>query len=373
MSPAEACVVERSVFRIAVIAHHVAAVAPPFAGGVESLTWYLTRWLARRGHEVVLYAPPGSDVPGVDVRPLDLEPRLSSTARADVSMPPIDFMGAHHAYQQLMVELAGDAPFDLVHSHSLHYLPVALARLVEVPMLLTLHTPPTPWLESALRAPGAADALTISAVSDATRQLWSPVLETSEVVPNGVDLAAWPAGPGGPGAAWWGRIVPEKAPHLAIDAARAAGVPLRLAGPIADREYFAAEVAPRLGDDAVYLGHLGHEDLAALVGASRVAVLTPAWEEPFGLVAAEAAAAGTPIAAFARGGLRDLVSLEAGRLARPGDVDDLARAMHEAARLPRAGVRAYAERTLGIDAMGLRYEAWYRRVAEVEPRQLVAA
>ena len=359
--------------RIAVIAHHVAPIAPPFGGGVESLTWYLTRWLAQRGHEVVLHAPAGSAVPGVEVRELDLKPVLSTASRGDVSMPPPAFMGAHHAYQRLMLELAADAPYDVVHSHTLHYLPVALARLVAAPMLLTLHTPPTPWLESALRAPGAADALEISAVSSVTRRLWAPVLTVDEVVPNGVDLSAWPLGPGGPGAAWSGRMVPEKAPHLAIDAARAAGMALRLAGPVIDRDYFAAEVLPRLGDDAVYEGHLDHRALAELVGTSSVVLMTPAWEEPFGLVAAEAIAAGTPVAAFARGGLVDMIGPEAGRLAEPGDVAALARAAREAAALPRNGVRGFAERTLGIDAMGLRYETWYERVTAGAAEGLVAA
>ena len=264
--------------RVAVIAHHVAPIAPPFAGGVESLTWYLTRWLARRGHHVVLFAPPGSSVPGVDVRELELEPPISSAARSDVSMPPPAFMGAHHAYQRLMLELADDAPFDLVHSHSLHYLPVALSPLVAAPMLLTLHTPPTPWLESALRAPRTSESLSMSAVSAATRRLWAPIVDVGEVVLNGIDLDAWPEGRGGEGAAWWGRMVPEKAPHLAIDAARAAGIPLRLAGPVVDPAYFAEQVEPRLGPDAVYAGHLDHGELAEVVGASRVALMTPAWE-----------------------------------------------------------------------------------------------
>lgn len=359
--------------RIAVIAHHVAAIAPPFIGGVESLTWYLTRWLARQGHDVVLYAPPGSAVPGVEVRELDLCAPLSDAARADVSMPPDAFMSTHCAYQELMLELADDAPFDVVHSHSLHYLPVLLARLVSAPMLLTLHTPPTPWLESALRAPGATEALSISAVSDVTRRSWGPVIGDVGVVPNGVDLDAWPAGPGGDWAAWWGRIVPEKAPHLAIDAARAAGMPIRLAGPVIDRDYFATHVAPRLGEDAVHLGHLAHDELAGIVGASRVALVTPTWDEPFGLAAAEAVAGGTPVAAFARGGLLSVVGPQAGRFAPPGDVRALATAAREAAALPRSEVRAFAERELGIDAMGRRYETWYHRVAGTRDGRLVAA
>jgi glycosyltransferase involved in cell wall biosynthesis len=282
-------------------------------------------------------------------------------------MPPAAFMGAHHAYQRLMLELSAGVRADVVHCHSLHYLPVAMASLVRAPMLLTLHTPPTPWLESALRsraAAGAAALPALSAVSHVTRSLWAPVIDVPDVVVNGVDLDAWRCGPGGDGAVWWGRIVPEKAPHLAIDAARAAGMPLRLAGPVVDRAYFEAEVAPRLGDDAVHLGHLDHAELAALVGRSAVALMTPSWEEPFGLAAAEAIACGTPVAAFGRGGLVDVIGPAAGRLAAPGDVASLVSAIRAAAALPREDVRAFAERHLGIETMGRDYEALYERLAE---------
>jgi glycosyltransferase involved in cell wall biosynthesis len=353
--------------RIALIAHHVAPIAPPFAGGVESFTWYLARRLARRGHEVTLFAPCGTHVPGVEVHELELDPDLSPSARADVSMPPAAFMAAHHAYQGLMMELAqGRGCFDLVHSHSLHYLPVAMAPLLDTPSLLTLHTPPTPWLESALRAqePGAPH---LSAVSGATARMWAPIATVEDVVPNGVDLAAWEPGPGGHGAVWTGRMVPEKAPHLAIDAARRAGMELVLAGPLVDAVYWEAEVAPRLGADVRYAGHLGHAELARLVGASAVAVATPTWEEPFGLSAAEAIAAGTPVAAFARGGLTDVVFGEAGRLAPAGDVERLAGAMVAAAGQSRARVRAHAERHLGIDAMVTGYERLYARALDLDP------
>jgi glycosyltransferase involved in cell wall biosynthesis len=350
--------------KLALLAHHVAPIAPPFAGGVESFTWYLARWLAERGHEVVMFAPPGSHVPGVDVRHLELELDLSTAARNDIAMPPTAFMDAHHAYQQLMVELVDDSEgFDLVHSHSLHYLPVAMAPILPMPSLLTLHTPPTPWLESALRA-RTGPVPRLSAVSHATARMWSGIARVDHVVPNGVDLSSWTLGPGGDHAVWCGRMVPEKAPHLAIDAARLAGLPLRIAGPIVDGGYWEREVAHRLGDDVTYAGHLGHRELSALVRTSRVALLTPAWEEPFGLAAAEAIASGTPVAAFSRGGLRTVVGPAAGCLATPGDVPALAEAIRSASALPRRGVRAHAERHLGIDVMGERYEALYGAMLE---------
>jgi glycosyltransferase involved in cell wall biosynthesis len=351
--------------RLALLGHHVAPIRPPFAGGVESLTWYLARWLARRGHEVTLFAPPESEVPGVEVRELALAVEPSASARADVAMPPRSFMAAHHAYQEVLVELAGEpGRFDLIHSHSLHYLPVAMSGLLPAEVLLTLHTPPTPWLESALAASGDSD-LRLSAVSGAVADLWEDIAgPVDAVIQNGIDLADWAPGPGGEGVVWCGRMVPEKAPHLAIEAARAARLPISLAGPIVDAGYWEREVAPRLDDGVRYVGHLNHRALATLVGESRVAVLTPVWEEPFGLVAAEAIAAGTPVAAFARGGIPDFVGPDAGSLAPPGDVEALAAAIRRAAGLPRSRVRDHAERRLGIDAMGGAYEELYARLLD---------
>lgn len=347
--------------RIELIAHHVGPIRAPFVGGVESLTFYLAGWLARRGHDVTMHAPAGSAVPGVEVRPLALTAPLDDLARADVSMPPGRFMDAHHAYQTLMLELAEDCDADVVHSHSLHYLPVAMRPLLRMPMALTLHCPPTPWLRSALLT--TAPLPSITAVSETTRAAWAPGVAVDRVIPNGIDLDAWAVGPGGPDAAWAGRIVAEKAPHLAIDAARAAGLRLRMAGPVIDRAYWRAEVEPRLGPDAEYLGHLDHADLAGLVGASAVLLMTPAWEEPFGLVAAEAMASGTPVAAFDRGGVRGVVCGATGCLAPAGDVRALAVAALRAAQFDRAGVRRRAEERLGIDAMGRAYEAFYERIA----------
>jgi glycosyltransferase involved in cell wall biosynthesis len=361
--------------RIALLAHHVAPIRPPFVGGVESLTWYLARWLGRRGHDVTLYALPGSDVPGVRLRPLDRSRGdVSQRARLDVDMPPEAFLATHAAYLEALLELAAQPHrFDVIHSHSLHYLPVAMAPQIATPMLTTLHTPPTPWLESALRARIDERAPTLSAVSPTTRALWRGIARVDHVVANGIDFADWRLGAGGSSCVWSGRIVPEKAPHLAIDAARAAGLPIRLAGPVIDRAYHDAEVAPRLGDDAVHVGHLDHGELARLLGASRVAIMTPAWEEPFGLVALEAMATGTPVAAFSRGGLVELVGPQTGRLAPPRDVDALARAIAEAARLPRAQVRAAAAARFGIDAMGIEYERLYERLAARRPRSGFAA
>jgi glycosyltransferase involved in cell wall biosynthesis len=159
-----------------------------------------------------------------------------------------------------------------------------------------------------------------------------------------------------------GRIVPEKAPHLAVAAARIAGRPLQLVGPIHDQGYFDREIRPLLDDEVVYLGHLAVDDLAQVVGGAAVAIVTPAWDEPYGLVVAEALAAGTPVAAFARGGIPEILDASCGVLAPPDDVAALAIAVERAALLSRDDCQRRARSACSVATMAARYTEAYRDV-----------
>ncbi len=145
-----------------------------------------------------------------------------------------------------MLDLARDGAerYDVVHNNSLHHLPVAMAPALRVPVLTTLHTPPLPWLESALAL--APASCSFAAVSEFTARAWSHVTQ-SAIIRNGLDLDAWSLGPGGGPAVWSGRLVAEKAPHEAMDACRRAGVPLVLAGPVHDRHYWNQADRPETG------------------------------------------------------------------------------------------------------------------------------
>jgi glycosyltransferase involved in cell wall biosynthesis len=351
--------------RIALLASCRFPIRQPFAGGLESHVWWLARALSADGHQVTLYAGPGSDpalgCAHLEVRTLD----VSAAARADTSMPSHQFMAEHHAYLQLMVDLAGPlaGAFDVIHNHSLHYLPVAMATTVPTPILCTLHTPPTPWLESAIAVSGG-QGTHFAAVSAHTAAAWRHSVGEVEVIPNGVDLAGWPVGRGGRRLIWFGRLVPEKGAHLAITAARRAGLPLVLAGPISDEGYFAESIRPRLGSDVTYLGHLAQTDLAAAIGSSAAALVTPIWDEPYGLVVAEALACGTPVAAFARGGIPEVLTPDCGRLVPPDDVEALVRAIPETVGLSRAAARARAGEHCSEHIMVDAYVNTYRRLTQ---------
>lgn len=337
----------------------------PFAGGLEAMTYQLARGLQARGVRVTTFAGRGSD-PDLGAHELSVgELRLSDGARGDVSMPPEAWLREHHSYLQLMLQLSRRHDIDVVHNNSLHHLPLALAHLLPAPLLTTLHTPPTPWLEPVIPL-AQGQHLTFAAVSSHTARAWSHVAD-AVVVPNGVDVRAWSAGPGGEDLVWFGRLVPEKAPHLAIEIARRAGRRLRLAGPTPDRDYYEREVAPRLGQHASYVGHLNHVGLVGLVGASAATLVTPVWDEPYGLVAAESVSCGTPVLAFDRGGLPEVLAPDAGVLV-PGDttdaaLDHAASRVVEVTRLSRADVRAHAERHCSVDVMLDRYLALYEELA----------
>ncbi|MGK2882122.1 MAG: glycosyltransferase family 4 protein [Mycobacterium sp.] len=346
--------------RIALIASSRFPIREPFAGGLEAHICHLARALADRGHEVSLFASPGSDhqisCATLQLRPLPFPDR----ARYDGSMPT-DFMIDHHAYLTLMLQLARQQAgrFDVIHNQSLHHLPIAMAPMLTTPMLTTVHTPPIAWVESALDATGG-EGNRFVAVSRHTAATWRDAAGDMDVLPNGIDIDSWPMGPGGQHLVWFGRITPEKGAHVAIGAARLAAMPLVLAGPISDPAYFAAEVAPHLGHDVHYAGHLRHDQLATLVGSSAAALVTPMWDEPYGLVVAEAMSCGTPVVAFARGGIPEVVAPQAGRLVAPGDVAAMADAIPVAITLSRYAVHQHAEQRCSAAAMVDRYVHIYR-------------
>jgi glycosyltransferase involved in cell wall biosynthesis len=343
--------------RVGLVASARFPVREPFAGGLEAHTWALAHGLRARGHDVTLFAAPGSD-PALDLVELPVRTALiSRAARADVSAGADWWLQEHHAYLSVMLELA-QLDLDVVHNNSLHYLPIAMASTLPCPVVTTLHTPPTPWLESAVQAPRQC-AVRFAAVSEHTAAAWRHLVPHASVVRNGVDTDRWRAGRGGGPLVWSGRLVPEKAPHLAAQAAALAGLPLLLAGPVLDQAYFDARVRPWLGSGIEHVGHLRTDELVELVGQAAACLVTPSWEEPYGLVVAEALSCGTPVAGFARGALPELVGPQHGRLVGSDDVLGLAAVLPEVLALDRRAVRAHAVAHCSVDAMVDGYEALY--------------
>ncbi|MGB3762225.1 MAG: glycosyltransferase [Ornithinimicrobium sp.] len=341
-------------------------VAEPFAGGQESYVATLTTGLRARGHHVTLFAAPGSDPAGADeLVEHPVLPRLSVVAALDPQLPEPGFLRDQHAFLAVTDELLRRRhDIDVVHNNSLHHLPLAASRAIGIPLVTTLHTPPFPWMELGIEL--CDPRATFVAVSDALAASWTTLPHPAVVIPSGVDASRFVRGDGGDDAVWVGRLVEEKGADLAVQAARRAGRPLRLIGPMGDDSWFDARVRPMLSGSTTYEGHLRHEETAEAVGGAALLLMTPRWEEPFGLVAVEAALTGTPVLALRRGGLSEVIDPQMGVLVDPRHDDEataqaLADTMDDAASLSRSNVWASASRRFSVEAMIERYEQVYRQ------------
>lgn len=336
--------------KIAMISHLKYSIGEPFAGGLEMHTHLLTMALRAKGHEVTLFAATGSDpaTGAIELCPPTGE-NSAASARAE-----------HRVYARLMDRLAA-SDVDVVHNNSLHQGPLERCGNLKIPMVTTLHTPP---FESLARAAVQVTAPLhrFVSVSKTLAGFWAHLVIVDDLITNGVDLSDFQfmAAPAQVRYwVWYGRIVPEKGLHLAIDAAVAAGVEFRFAGPIADEAYFAGAIVPRLAHGVTYAGHLTHQALAVLVGGARVCLCTPRWDEPFGLVIAEALACGTPVAGFRRGALPELLDSASGVLIEGEDPVRLAVAALAAEGLARTACHARAERHWDAGRMVGQYEDLY--------------
>ncbi|WP_211243679.1 glycosyltransferase [Paracoccus hibiscisoli] len=343
--------------RIAVMAHCRHPVAAPFMGGMEAHAHHLAHALQARGHDVTLVAA-GDSRARVAVMPLMAQ-------HYDRDYPWHQWHGtaalnAHldDRHADALQAMAGMG-FDVIHNNTLHRYPPRLSRQARVPMVTSLHVPPFDALRRAIRDSGAPWHR-VTGCSDSHLAAYYPdgPPPWAHVVPNGIDLADWPFSPQGDGrAVWAGRITPNKAPHLAIAAARRAGVGLTLFGAIEDGDYFATHIRPLLAGDIRFGGHLAAADLAVEYGRASALLFTPQWDEPFGLTAIEAMACGTPVAAIAMGAAASVIG-PAGRLAA-ADGAGLDRALRDAMAIPRTLPRARVEAHFTLTRMIAAHEGLY--------------
>ncbi len=353
--------------KIALICHAQYPIAPPFAGGLESITHATCHRLARAGHDVHLFAHAGSDtafpLTAVDVESLPTTLRAPSATIALATSRTEFEIHENLRYAQALADLRGSG-FDLIQNHSLHPVPVLMGAATGLPMITTLHTPPIPYLEMSALAVRDAPSHRFVAVSEDLGRQWADYTGLPSVIRNGIDVDEWKwsADAPTPAAFWFGRICAEKAPHLAIEAARLGRFPLRLAGPIYDEEYFRAEIEPRLGDGVDFLGHLTQPDLNAQLLRASALLFTSVWEEPYGLTIAEALASGTPVVAFEVGAAPELIDLHSGILVPREDVPALAAGFTAAQCIDRANCRRRAEEFCGIGPMIQAYLDLYEQM-----------
>jgi glycosyltransferase involved in cell wall biosynthesis len=234
--------------------------------------------------------------------------------------------------------------FDLVHNQ-LDWLPLAFAAHCAAPMVTTIH-----GFSGAGILPAYKQARShYIAISDADR---SPDLDYLATIYHGVDLAQLPfrAVPGDD-LVVFGRIHPDKGTADAITIAKRADRRLVICGIVQDERYFAEEIKPQVdGDQIRYLGSIGPQQRAEVLGSAAALLHPIAFEEPFGLSVVEAMACGTPVIAYRRGSMPEVVDEGVtGFLVH--DVDSAVAAVEKAVGLDRSLVNARAASRFGADRM----------------------
>ncbi len=244
------------------------------------------------------------------------------------------------------------AEFDVI-SNQFDFLPLVFSRLVATPMVTTIHGFSSERIVPVFRA--YDDVAHFVSISDADRH---PDLTYDATIHHGIEVERFGLGAGDGGyLLFLGRIHPDKGTATAIEVARRAGLPLRIAGVIHDEEYFRDAVAPHVDGRAVsYLGAVGPAERDALLGGALALLHLIDFDEPFGLSVAESMVAGTPVIAYRRGSMPELIRTGvSGAL-----VDDVADAVRAVRADPPArpfGVPGRRDRALLLRPDGRRLRA----------------
>jgi UDP-glucose:tetrahydrobiopterin glucosyltransferase len=352
--------------RIAVVAPLVTPIREPQLGGSQAVVADLARGLAERGHEVEVYAATGSVIPGVTVVDTGVHFEALSTLLYRADRPSAANSHAGDAAFRTVFDAVNQVPYDVVHNHAFDPPAVRFACTLESPVIHTLHLPPDVTMASALdQASRSANPPTIATVSTTAAAGWRRLARVDVVLPNGVPVNQIPwSETGGDHLLFAGRFSPEKGAAHAIAIAREAGVPIDLYGEPYDAEYARDEIDRHRGEPGITIhGGVPRTEIWKLM-ARACAVLCPArWEEPFGMAAAEAQAAGTPVIAYDRGALAEIVrDRKTGFIVAPDDVAGAAQRVKQLARISRADCRRHADANLSLEAAITAHERLYNQV-----------
>lgn len=349
----------RAPLSVALVAPLVAPLSDAHPYGNQHFICDLARGLRERGHDALIYAAAGSEVPGVPIETVDVDARaqrrfvlLRENARDEAD-------AMRRAFDALFARLVSHR-HDVVSQHAFDREAIDGCRGMRV--LHTLHLPP--MREDVIATVRDCDEA-LASVSRNCAAAWSAALARPVLaLANGVPDFTPPIGePVDAVALIAGRMSPEKGIATALRAARAAGLRPLVVGEVYDRAYFEHEIVPHLRD-AKLTPPMSRASLAGIMARAAVTLVPVEWEEPFGLVAAEAQLAGCPVVGYRRGALPEVVEEGiGGYLVDAGDEAALVDAIRRTRTLDRATIRERARSAFAMSACIDRYEAALCRIA----------
>jgi glycosyltransferase involved in cell wall biosynthesis len=337
--------------RVAILSPVAWRTPPRQYGAWETVAGNITEGLAARGWNVTLFATRDS------VTKAHLHAVIDKGYEED---PAIDPKVAEYLHISEAFEHA--AEFDLIHSHY-DFMALTYSRLVKTPVLTTIHGFSSPKIMPAYQK--YRDGYFVS-ISDSDRALGLNYLAT---VYNGIDLSLYPLQETpGEELIFLGRIHPDKGVHLAIAVARLSGLPLLIAGIIQDKEYFKKQVEPYLDDREIrYIGPVDVAGKNELFSRARALLHLNTIPERFGLVLAEANAAGVPVIAMDLGSCREVIEDgKTGFLVH--GVNEAVEALKRVDQIDRAACRRRVQNCFSIETMVEAYERVYCTIFDLEAK-----
>lgn len=344
--------------KIGIVAPIYFPIPPRLYGGTESVIYYLVEGLVKKGHEVTLFCCEGSKTSAkqdttwgkqlIDSGYLDKENIFYSIARLNDIIHKSD-------------------QFDLIHSHD-GLLSLSLSDYFKCPLVATFHTSISKSLgnDSTKTREMVFKKSNIISISQAQRKELPDANYIGNVYNGTVDFEKYKFGDGGDYLVWIGRFNPYKGAKEAIAAAKKAKQKIILAAPlkdIAEVEYFNQFIQPEINnDDVKYVGEVGVEEKNDLLGQAKAFLMPISWEEPFGLVMIESMACGTPVIAFRRGSVEEVINDHGtGFIVNPDDVDAMADAIANIGQIDRKFCREWVKNNFSIEMMVDGYEKIYQQ------------
>ena len=313
----------------------------------------LTEGLAKKGLDVTLFATGDSQTSGklvsVCPRPYSEDPSVNPKV--------MECLHISEVFER-------SSEFDLIHNH-FDFLPLTYSGLIDTPVVTTIHGFSSRSIIPVYKKYSGGTHYV--AISEADK---SPELDYIATIHHGIDIAQFPfAEAEGKYLLFFGRIHPEKGVHEAIQVAQRVGIKLIIAGIVQDEDYFQSRVEPYLDDDTVeYIGSVGPEQRPDILGGALALLHLISFEEPFGLSLVESLVCGTPVIAFGRGSIPEIIKHgETGYIVE--DVDHAVEAVAAARSLDRYACRKDAEKRFSSDRMASDYIRVYDEILKAERRR----
>ncbi len=339
--------------RIAQVSPLIESVPPKLYGGTERIVSYLTEELVRQGHEVTLFASGDSET---NAELIPCVPEALRLAKVDDWLP--------YGVMQLEKIRRRARDFDVAHFHA-DFLHFPVARTLGMPTVTTLHGRlDLPFYKQLL---DEFPEIPLISISDDQRRLLPARWIATVLHGLPADLYSLSAGGGGY-LAFLGRISPEKRPDRAIEIAKRAGVHLKIAAKVdkADEKYFNETIRPLIqGPGVEYIDEINDSEKQAFLGGASALLFPIDWPEPFGLVQIEAMACGTPVIAWRRGSVPEVIEQGVSGFMVEG-IDEAVDAVHNIGSLSRESVRERFDERFTIERVARDYVRVYESL-KAEP------